>query len=65
MFKKLYFSFPVMISFDFQVEEEASDKDNKNCSNNGKQQTFLCNSDSRGWIISRVKLDTYSGVILF
>jgi len=23
-----------------QVEEEASDKDNKNCSNNGEQQVF-------------------------
>lgn len=25
----------------FQVEEEASDKDNKNCSNNGKQLRFI------------------------
>lgn len=34
-----------MFSFGFQVEEEASDKDNKNCSDNGKWQTlffFFC-----------------------
>lgn len=35
-----------MISFDFQVEEEASDKDNQNCSNNGKRLTFLWSSGS-------------------
>lgn len=45
LFKKIYVSFP-LISFGFQVEEEASDKDNKNCSNNGEQQAFfLHNSD--------------------
>lgn len=36
LFKTIYFSFPVMFSFGFQVEEEASDKDNKNCSDSGK-----------------------------
>lgn len=41
LFKKIYFSFPVMISVGFQVEEEASDKDNKNCSNNGEHQDFF------------------------
>ena len=38
LFRKIYLSYPVMISFGFQVEEEASDKDNKNCSNKGNQQ---------------------------
>lgn len=42
--KKLHFSFPAMmmtIFFGFQVEEEASDTDNKNCSNNGERQPFF------------------------
>lgn len=30
-----------MISVVFQVEEEASDKDNKNCSNNGERQDLF------------------------
>lgn len=39
--KVIYFIiilFPVQLFLCCQVEEEASDKDNKNCSNNGKQQ---------------------------
>lgn len=46
-----------MIYFGFQVEEEASDKDNKNCSNNGKRQTFFfVNSD----LLSTQSLDYIS-----
>lgn len=41
-FRLLILYCTVLIAFHWQVEEEASDKDNKNCSNNGKQHTFSC-----------------------
>ncbi len=41
LFEMINFIFPADWFLCCQVEEEASDKDNKNCSNNGKQQTYF------------------------